>query len=145
MTGIIGGKNPSQQALDAAYQVGMLLSKKGMTIICGGLGGVMEAAARGASSVGGTVIGVLPSADLSTANPYITHAIATGFGDARNLIIINTATAFIAIDGEYGTLSEIAFALSRGKKVIGLHTKWDIEGVISAESPEDAVAKLFSD
>jgi uncharacterized protein (TIGR00725 family) len=98
----------------------------------------MEAACKGATEAGGIVVGILPSEDFSTANDYVTVPIATGVGTARNKIIINTGEAFIAIDGKFGTLSEIAYALDAGKKVAGFDT-WDIEGVKKVNSPEAAM------
>jgi uncharacterized protein (TIGR00725 family) len=102
----------------------------------------MEAAARGAKAEGGTTIGILPQDKKDEANPYIDIPIATGFGEGRNVIIVRTADALIAVGGEYGTLSEIAFALRMGKPVIGLNT-WDIKGVIRAGSEEEAVEKAL--
>lgn len=104
----------------------------------------MEAACRGAVDGGGITVGVLPLDDVDTANDYVQIPIATGMGTARNKIIINTAEAFIAIDGRYGTLSEIAYALDAGKVVVGYQT-WDIEGVIMARTPEQAVKLAMGD
>ncbi len=102
----------------------------------------MEAAARGAKAEGGTTIGILPQGDTASAKSYIDIPIATGFSEGRNVIIVRTADALIAVGGEYGTLSEIAFALKMGKQVVGLRT-WDITGIVRADSEEDAVAKVF--
>jgi uncharacterized protein (TIGR00725 family) len=110
----------------------------------GGLGGVMEAASRGARKGGGTTIGLLPGADRSAANRYVDIAIPTGLGEARNALVVRAADAVIAIGGAYGTLSEIALALKGGKRVVGLGT-WDIEGVEPAESPEAAVETVLRD
>ena len=108
-------------------------------LITGGLEGVMAAASRGAHEAGGLVIGVLPGPFAAEANPYVSVAVATGLGDARNAVLANTAEAFIAVGGAYGTLSEIAFALKRGKRVVGLGT-WDVDpAVLKASSPEEAV------
>lgn len=138
MIGVIGASNPTAQQFDQAVKVGSLLAKKGILLVCGGLGGVMEGACKGAVEAGGFTIGILPDNNPDSANPYVKIAIPTGIGQARNRIIINTCAAFIAIAGGYGTLSEIAFALDSGKTVIGLET-WDIEGIKKAENPEQAV------
>jgi uncharacterized protein (TIGR00725 family) len=102
------------------------------------MGGVMEAACRGAKAAGGLTIGILPGPDKTGANDYVDIAIATGLGEARNLAIIRTADVLIAVGGSYGTLSEIGFALKAGKKVVGLKT-WDIKGIVPAATAEDAV------
>jgi uncharacterized protein (TIGR00725 family) len=115
-----------------------------VVLICGGLGGVMEAACRGARQAGGTTVGILPGTDRSAANPYVDIAIATGLGEARNAIVARSADALIAIGGAYGTLSEIAFALKAGKRVVGLGT-WEVEGVLAADSPAAAVETVLSD
>lgn len=99
----------------------------------------MEAASRGASLAGGLVIGILPTPTADDANPYVDVPIATGMGDARNVIIASTAEAFIAVGGAYGTLSEIAFALKRGKTVVSLGSWRPDEAVKTASSPEEAV------
>jgi hypothetical protein len=102
----------------------------------------MEAAARGAKAAGGTTIGILPQATKEMANRYIDVPVATGFGEGRNVVIIRTADALIAIGGEYGTLSELAFALKMGKPVVGINT-WDIKGIIKADTPKAAVNSAF--
>ncbi len=122
-----------------ACEVGRLLAQAGCVLITGGLEGVMAAASRGAHEAGGLVIGVLPGPFAAEANPSVSVAVATGLGDARNAVLANTAEAFIAVGGAYGTLSEIAFALKRGKRVVGLGT-WDVDpAVLKASSPEEAV------
>jgi uncharacterized protein (TIGR00725 family) len=138
MIGVIGGSTAEPKYLDYAYQVGKLLAQRKAVLICGGREGIMEAACKGAVEEGGITVGILPFDNSEAANPYVTIPIATGMGTARNKIIVNTATAFIAIAGKYGTLSEIAFALDAGKRVVGIGT-WDIEGIIKAELPEQAV------
>ncbi len=122
---VVGAGKCSQQIADLAEQVGATLAQHNITVICGGLGGVMAAACRGAKAVGGQTIGILPGSDPQTANPWVDVAIATGLGEARNTIIVHTAQALIAVGGEFGTLSEIAFALKLGKPVIGLQT-WQL-------------------
>ncbi len=138
---VIGGRQADNELLTIAEDVGSRIVRKGAVLVCGGLTGVMEAASRGAKKEGGVTIGILPEGK-EDANPYIDIPISTGLGLARNAIIANSADALIAIGGEYGTLSEIAFALQIEKPVIGIKT-WDIKGVVPAESAEDAVAKIF--
>jgi uncharacterized protein (TIGR00725 family) len=121
-----------------AEEVGRLLARRGAVLVCGGLGGVMEAACRGASREGGTTVGVLPGLDRGAANPFVSVAVATGLGEARNALVVRAADALIAVGGAYGTLSEIALALKAGKPVIGLGT-WEIDGVELVEGPEAAV------
>jgi uncharacterized protein (TIGR00725 family) len=128
-----------------AEEVGRLLAEAGAVIVCGGLGGSMEAAARGAVAAGGTVLGILPGLDRSAANPYLTLSIPTGMGEMRNTLIVRSADALIAIAGEFGTLSELAFALKTGVPVVGLDT-WElgkrgtiVDAFVLATSPADAV------
>jgi uncharacterized protein (TIGR00725 family) len=137
--GVIGGSAAGEEILGMAEETGRLIANHGCFLICGGMSGVMEAAAKGAKEGGGTTIGILPHTDRHEANPYIDIPIATGFGEGRNLVIIRTADILIAIDGEYGTLSEIAFALKMEKPVIGLRT-WDIAGIVKAGTPIEAVS-----
>jgi len=135
---VIGGSRPGRQALDSALEVGRLVARSGAVIVCGGLGGVMEAASRGAREEGGLVVGILPGNSPADANPWVDIPIATGLGYTRNALVVMNADAIIAIDGEYGTLSEIAHGLIHGKKVVGLRT-WDVRGVTVAETAEEAV------
>jgi uncharacterized protein (TIGR00725 family) len=128
----------------AAEQVGRELGSRGVVLICGGLGGVMEAACRGAKDAGGVTVGMLPGLDRSDANPYVDVVIATGLGEARNALVVNAAEALIAVGGGYGTLSEIGLALRAGKRVVGLGT-WEVEGVEALDSPETAVETVLSD
>lgn len=127
---------PDQRAL--AREVGRRLAESGAVVLCGGLGGVMEAAAEGAASAGGTVVGILPGGDRTAANPYVTVAIATGLGEARNAVLTAAADAVIAIGGGWGTLSEIALARKRGRPVVAL-ASWELEGIPLAVSAEEAV------
>jgi uncharacterized protein (TIGR00725 family) len=144
--GVIGGQFCTEEEERIAYEVGNLLATQGAVIVCGGLGGVMEAACKGAKEGGGTTIGILPGPFRGDANPFVDHAIATDLGQARNAVIIRTADAVVAIGGEYGTLSEIAMALKMGKKVVAI-SSWEIasksvndDKIIRADSPETAVA-----
>lgn len=140
--GVIGGRKARKKLLAEAEKVGRLIAENGLIMLCGGLGGVMEAAAKGAKNAGGLTVGILPHDTKEHANLYIDVPIATGLGIGRNIIIARTADALIAVSGEYGTLSEIAFALQLGKPVIGINT-WDIKGVIQAENAEDAVQAVI--
>ena len=135
---VIGGSRAGRQALDTALEVGRLIARSGAVVVCGGLGGVMEAASRGAREEGGLVIGLLPGGSTADANPWVDIPIATGLGYARNSLVVMNADAVIAVDGEYGTLSEIAYGLIHGKKVVGLGT-WEVKGVTAASTPEEAV------
>jgi len=139
---VIGAGEADEETLRIAEDAGRLIAKRNFILVCGGLGGVMEAAARGAQSAGGTTVGILPQNHKDNANPYIQIPIVSGFGEGRNVLIVRTADALIAVGGEYGTLSEIALGLKIGKPVIGINT-WDIKGVIKADSAEDAVDKVF--
>jgi uncharacterized protein (TIGR00725 family) len=123
----------------AAESVGRELAQRGVVVVCGGLGGAMEAACRGAKEAGGTTVGLLPGADRGHANPYVDVAVATGLGEARNALIARTADALVAVGGGYGTLSEIALALRAGKRVVGLGS-WEIVGMENVQSAADAAA-----
>lgn len=140
---VIGAGSTDAHTRELAEEVGRLIAEHGAMLVCGGLGGVMEAAAKGAKSAGGTTVGILPQPYRHDANPYIDVPVATGFGEGRNVFIVRTADALIAIGGEYGTLSEIAIALKTGKAVIGLNT-WDIKGIQKAATPEEAVAMALA-
>jgi uncharacterized protein (TIGR00725 family) len=140
---------PGSELAQLAEEVGRRLAEAGATVVCGGRGGVMEVAARGAAAAGGTVIGIVPGADPAEANPHCTHVVATGIGHARNLAVVASGGAAIAVGGEWGTLSEIGHARSIGRPVIVLRswglaagggTMEDAPGVLSAETPADAVA-----
>jgi len=136
--GVIGAGECDAELGAMAETVGRGIAEAGAVSVCGGMGGVMEAACRGAKAAGGMTVGILPGPDRSGANEYVDIAIATGIGEARNLAIIRTSDVLIAVGGSYGTLSEIGCALKMGKKVVGLRT-WDIEGIVPAATAEDAV------
>jgi len=136
--GVIGGSRPDTKSRQVAFKVGQLIAEKGAILVCGGLSGVMEATSRGAKQAGGLTIGILPGNSPDDANTYIDIAIATGLGYARNSLVAMNSDVIIAIDGQYGTLTEIAYGCIYRKKIIGLGT-WNIEGVIKAESAEEAV------
>src|SRR3954471_4131709 len=135
-----GEANPEESA--AAERVGAELARRGAIVVCGGLGGVMEAACRGAKAAGGTTVGILPGSDRSAANAHVDVALPTGLGEARNALVVRAADVLIAVGGAYGTLSEIALALKGGKRVVGIQS-WDIDGVEVAESPDEAVASAL--
>jgi uncharacterized protein (TIGR00725 family) len=139
---VIGAGNASAEIYEMAMTVGREAGRRGWIVVTGGLGGVMEAAARGAREAGGLTLGILPGGDRGEANPFIQVAVATHIRHARNSIIAHTADALIAVDGEYGTLSEIALGLKLGKPVVGLKTVWNIPGVVPANSPAEAVEKV---
>ena len=135
---VIGGSRPGRPAVEAALEVGRLIARAGAVVVCGGLGGVMEAACRGAREEGGLAIGILPGGSPADANPWVDVAVATGLGYTRNALVVMNADAVIAVDGEYGTLSEIAYGKIHGKTVVGLGT-WEVKGVEPAATPEQAV------
>jgi uncharacterized protein (TIGR00725 family) len=148
---IIGGYEASAPVAATAEEVGAALASAGAIVVCGGLGGVMAAACRGAKSAGGLTVGLLPGRDPSAANPWVDVVIATGLGEARNALVVGSADAVIAVDGAYGTLSEIALALHAGTPVIGLGT-WSLTrpdgdvdtGIVPMEDGLEAVAVALS-
>jgi uncharacterized protein (TIGR00725 family) len=135
---VVGPSEATPEEIARAEEVGRQLAARGAVVVCGGLGGVMEAVARGASSAGGTVLGILPGTDRSDANEHVTVAIATGMGEMRNPLVVRAADAVVAVGGAYGTLSEIAFALRTGVPVVGIGT-WELDDVIDAPDPDVAV------
>jgi uncharacterized protein (TIGR00725 family) len=136
---VIGAGECDARTAELAREVGRRLAESGCAVLTGGLGGVMQAASRGANEAGGLVIGVLPGGLPEEANPWVDVAIATGMGDARNVVIASTAEAFVAVSGAWGTLSEIAFALRRGKPVVSLGSWAEGLPVRVAGSAEEAV------
>ncbi len=140
---IIGGHTAGKEIRSLAEKVGGLLADAGAIVISGGLGGVMKSVSKGAKKNGGTTIGILPGDNRKSANKYIDIAIPTGLGMARNLLVVRSGDAVIAIDGSWGTLSEIALAKSIGKTVIGLQS-FALDDVISADTPEEAVELAIS-
>lgn len=137
-----GGDDVPAELLAAAEAVGAELARRGAVVVTGGLGGVMEAACRGARSAGGTTLGILPGDDRSAANAYVDVSVATGMGELRNALVVRSADALVAVAGGAGTLSEIAFALKAGKRVAGIGT-WEIEGVARAADAAEAVALVL--
>jgi uncharacterized protein (TIGR00725 family) len=134
---VIGPGEASAEQLQAAEDVGARLAAAGAVVVTGGLGGVMEAASRGARSKRGVTVGLLPGTDRESANGWIEVAVATGLGELRNALIVRAVDVLVAIGGGTGTLSEIALALKLDKPVVGLGT-WDVHGVEQADSPRDA-------
>lgn len=141
LVAMIGASQPTAEEARWAEEVGREIARRGWGLVTGGLGGCMEAASRGAADAGGLVVGILPGADPDEANAHVEIAVATGMGDARNAVIADTAEAFVAIGKGLGTLSEIAFALKRGKRVVGLGT-WELPGVVPARDAAEAVRFL---
>ncbi len=148
--GVIGSGKCSEEIVKIATDVGREIARSGATLVCGGMGGVMEAVAKGAKEEGGRTIGILPGFNKKQANKYIDFFIVTGMGEGRNVIVVKSSDAIIAIAGGSGTLSEIAFALNASIPVIGLNT-WDLrisgrrpEGIIKARSAKDAVEKALT-
>ena len=146
---VIGAGDPTPDIALMAERVGRELAKRGAAVVCGGLGGVMEAVCRGAKSAGGTTIGILPGNDPSEANRWVDVPVCTGLGYARNVIVVKSGRAVIAVGGAYGTLSEIGHALGDGIPVVGLNT-WTIsrngqqdQSIIAADGPVDAVEKAL--
>jgi uncharacterized protein (TIGR00725 family) len=140
---VIGGGRASPEIAALAREVGREVARRGAVLICGGLGGVMAAAAQGAAAAGGVSLGILPDADRHRANPYLTYSLATNLGHARNILIAHSADALIAVDGDYGSISEAAIALKLGKPVVALEAAWDLHGLLRAATPREAVALAF--
>jgi uncharacterized protein (TIGR00725 family) len=139
--GIIGGNVPDAASRRNAEEMGRLIAENGYILVNGGMKGVMEASARGAKAAGGFVIGILPGKSVDDCNHYVDVAIPTGLGYMRNAMVVLNADILVAIDGSYGTLSEIAYARIYNRTVFGLNT-WNIEGVIPMESPEDVIRRI---
>lgn len=137
--GIIGPRDATEGQLVAAERVAHHLGSLGVTLICGGRSGVMEAASKGCQEAGGLLIGILPGSDPSEANAFVGIPLPTGLGEARNMIIAKSARVLIAVGGSYGTLSEVAYGLHFSKPVIGLEGAADVEGVEHVEDAEAAV------
>src|SRR5262245_12456532 len=150
MVAVVGSAECEAQTAGLAEEIGRLLAQQGFAVVCGGLGGVMAAACRGAKAVGGLTIGILPGTDPAAANAWVEVPIASGLGEARNILVVRAAECVIAVGGEYGTLSEIAFALKIGKPVIGLKT-WQLardgkvqKAFIEVCTPSEAVAHCLA-
>lgn len=137
--GVIGAGDCSDKTYQMARHLGAGIGKKGWILVCGGLGGVMEAAARGCTEAGGMTVGILPGLDKTSANLYVKIPVATGLGEGRNLLVVRASDVLVSVAGGYGTLSEIALALKVNKPVIGLETWEDIQGVQYVSDPEGAM------
>jgi uncharacterized protein (TIGR00725 family) len=147
---VVGAGAATAEEQRVAEEVGRGLAEAGAVVVCGGLGGVMEAACRGAKAGGGATVGILPGASRSDANRYVDVALATGLGEMRNGLVVRAADALVAVGGEFGTLSEIALALKAGKPVVGLGT-WElsragagVDAIVRAASPEEAVRRVLA-
>ena len=141
---VVGSGTATGELYRLAREVGRLVAERGGVVVCGGLSGVMEATARGATETGGTALGILPDEDRGRANAYLSYSVATGAGHARNLAVVCSGDVVIAVGGEYGTLSEIGLALKVGRPVVALGS-WDLDGhVVVAASAEEAVAAAFA-
>ena len=138
--GVIGAGECSPEIYHQANELGHLIGKNDWVLFCGGLGGVMEGAAKGCYQSGSITVGILPGKEKDSANPFITRPIATGLGEGRNLLVVRASDVVVAIAGGYGTLSEIGFALKIGKPVVGLKTWPGIDGIDYVETPEQAIA-----
>jgi hypothetical protein len=148
--GVIGDGECDATTAAVAEEVGREIARRGAVLVCGGLGGVMAAACRGARSAGGMTVGILPGPDRAAANSWVDIPVVTGLGEARNVLVVRTSQAIIAVGGQYGTLSEIAFALKLGVPVVGLDT-WQLarrrrvlDLIVEARTPAEAVDKAFA-
>ena len=140
--GVIGSGDPEKGRDPLAVEVGSLIAENGGVMVCGGLSGIMEAASFGVDQQGGVTIGILPGSDKGEANPFVTYCIPSGLGVARNVLIVRTADALIALPGGHGTMSEIALGLNTGKPVIDLGG-WKISGTFPVQTALDAVLKAL--
>ncbi len=140
--GVVGAGTCAEKLYQAAYAVGRHIARRGAILICGGLGGVMEGAAKGAFDHGGLTVGILPGSDADSANPYVKLPIPTGLGHARNILVVQSSQVVVAIDGQMGTLSEIAIALKLGIPVIG-YKSWEVDPkMIRADSIETVLRHI---
>lgn len=137
---VIGGHKCSKKNYALARELGRLIARRGWILLCGGGPGIMEAACRGAKEAGGITVGILPGSKGKEANEFLDVRLPTGIGYMRNVLIVRAADVIIALDGEYGTLSEIAFAFNDITPVIGIDT-WDVKGVVKADTPLQAIKK----
>ncbi len=147
---VFGPGHPTRREYNVAAEVGRLLAERGVTVVCGGLYGVMEAVCMGAKEAGGTTIGILRTYNPANANPYVDHVIPSGLGDARNVLVATAGEAAIAIGGHLGTLSEIAIALKHGLPVVGIRT-WGLDRdalfdryIVAVRTAEEAVDRAMA-
>jgi len=150
--GVIGGRRCGAETAGLAFEAGRLIAAEGWILVCGGMGGVMEQACRGARCTGGITLGILPGNSRENGNPYLSYSVVTGLGEARNVVVVKSCRAILAIDGSYGTLSEIALANAAGIPVVGLRS-WHLEPgqnhgrglyVRETDTPAEAVRALRS-
>jgi uncharacterized protein (TIGR00725 family) len=139
--GVVGGRTCNKEVEQLAHEIGELVARVGAVLVCGGFGGVMEAACKGSKSVQGETLGIISTYNKENANKYCDIVIPTGLGLARNVLVVQTADIIIALPGKYGTLSEIAFALQFSKPVISFGS-WDIEGVVKVRDIQEVESKL---
>ncbi len=137
---VVGPGDATPREVEAAEEIGRGVAERGAVVVCGGLGGVMAAACRGAAEAGGLTVGILPGTDRAAANRWVRVALPTGLGELRNGLIVRAADVVVAVGGAYGTLSEVALALKSGVPVIGLRT-WGVEGVRAVDTPQQAVER----
>jgi uncharacterized protein (TIGR00725 family) len=142
--GVVGGGKCSDEIARLAFDVGRGIALQGGRVICGGLGGVMEAAAKGAKEVGGLTVGILPTYSRDSANPYIDIVIPSGMGLARNVLVVSASQAVVALAGSDGTRSEISLALQMRKMVVGLQAWGEIPGVVLVQTVKGALESIFS-
>jgi uncharacterized protein (TIGR00725 family) len=140
---VVGPGEATEREVELAFEVGRRLAEAGAVVVCGGLGGVMAAACRGARSAGGMTVGILPGGDRQAANEWVVVAIPTGLGELRNGLVVRSADAVLAVGGAFGTLSEVALALKTGVPVVGIDT-WEINGIEAVESPGEAVNRALA-
>ncbi|UCF99898.1 MAG: TIGR00725 family protein [Spirochaetaceae bacterium] len=150
--GVIGGRRCNEEIAGLAFEVGRRIAEQGWTLVCGGMGGVMEQACRGARSKNGVTLGILPGGSREAGNPYLSYSVVTGFGEARNVLVVKSSQAIIAVAGSYGTLSEIALANAAGIPVVGLRS-WRLDPdknrgqslfIKEADSPAEAIQLVKS-
>ncbi|HEX5820395.1 MAG TPA: TIGR00725 family protein [Solirubrobacterales bacterium] len=147
---VVGGAQGESDVLRDAEAVGRGIAEAGAVLVCGGRGGVMEAASKGASDAGGAVVGVLPTLSREDANPYVSHVVATGIGEARNLAVVASGDAVVALGGEWGTLSEIAYARKLGRPVVAIRS-WPLRsragsdlGIVEVETADEAISAALA-
>jgi uncharacterized protein (TIGR00725 family) len=145
LIGVIGGSECTNEEYRLAEEVGKKIAQAGAGLVCGGMGGIMEAACKGTFQAGGITIGILPTDTIDAANPYVKIPVATGMGVGRNIIIVRTANCLISINGKFGTLSEISYALQLNKKVISLHPWIEVPGMIMVKTADEAVALALAE
>jgi hypothetical protein len=142
--GVVGSGTCSKDLYDLARKIGYEIGRREWTLICGGLGGIMEGASRGCMEAGGMTVGILPGLRKEEANPSIRIAIPTGLGEGRNFLVVRASDILVAVSGRHGTLSEIALALKTGKTVVGIRTFENIAGILRASTPEEVMEILES-